>query len=334
MTKGFNALPDEHKLSKLNLALLSLSLLWLGGGVGYKLYYGSKPTQGVEQINPIVSDIASNQVATMDNQPDDIATNAVSQMAENDQEVITINPNGYAETAYVQQHINVNNGKLRIGLFGDSMADGLWAGLMKETATAGQQDKISIYKFSKQGTGLANYEYANMHDKAVSQIAQKPIDIAIIAVGANDQRGITGAGGSVPYGSPKWAGRYSERVDELAKVFIKKGIPVYWVGLPIIKNDESDKLAQQLCRIYHDRAADNNITFISIYKDTAGRNGKFSGLLTIPGESISKHLRAPDGVHFTTDGYRIMAIPVIKTLNRDLKSSGFEIKLLSANQKN
>lgn len=209
------------------------------------------------------------------------------------------------------------NQVLRIGVFGDSMADGLWAGLYREI-----NGQANLYQFSKQATGLTNYEYFDTFEEAKKNIGQKPIDIAIIVVGTNDQMGISGRGKLTPFGSPNWDKAYAARVNELISLFIEKQIAVYWVGLPIMRDEKPQNSARQLGLIFAQSAAANKTSFIDTAKSTAGSDGKYSQRLQLPNESIARNLRAPDGIHFKMDGYRLMALPVIKAINRDLTVSG------------
>ena len=71
-------------------------------------------------------------------------------------------------------------GPLRIGVFGDSMADGLYAGLYRDLR---DQPKVTVTKFSEVSTGLSRYDYVDIQAKTGRQIAETPIDVAVYWVG-------------------------------------------------------------------------------------------------------------------------------------------------------
>lgn len=231
------------------------------------------------------------------------------------------NNNDFDKTVFNSQNIDIPaNQRIRIGVFGDSMADGLWAGLYREL-----DGKFDLYQFSKQATGLSNYDYFDTAEEAQTKIAQKPIDIAIILTGTNDETGIMGRNSLTPYGSPKWDKAYQERIDELIAIFKKKHIAVYWVGLPIMRDKERQLSARKFGGFYANAAQRNEISFIDTAKATADPNGKYNDKLMLPFDKMPRDLRNKDGVHFKMEGYRLLALPVIKVLNRDLSKYNITI---------
>lgn len=224
------------------------------------------------------------------------------------------------EDVFNPQSVKAKNRQaLRIGVFGDSMSDGLWAGLYREIG-----GQASLFQFGKQATGLANYDYYNTLKEAEKKIEKQPIDIAIIVLGTNDQMGISGGEKLTSFGSPSWDKAYANRIIELIGLFKAKDIPVYWVGLPIMRDKQNQEWARKLGRIYARYAMESQVSFIDTSRATAGQDGSYSERLVLPNENIPKTLRAPDGVHFKMEGYRLLALPVIATINRDLNAAGIE----------
>ncbi|OYX33307.1 MAG: GDSL family lipase, partial [Brevundimonas subvibrioides] len=92
-------------------------------------------------------------------------------------------------------------GRLRIGVFGDSMADGLWTALYRDLdGEAG----VEVIKFSEVSTGLSRYDYVDIQAKTAGQIAGQPIDVAVILFGTNDAQGIELDGTVHAFGTPGW----------------------------------------------------------------------------------------------------------------------------------
>ncbi len=220
---------------------------------------------------------------------------------------------------YAPQKIKFNkNGNVNIGIFGDSMADGVWSGLYREIGAKNN----GIYKFSTHSIGLTNYEYYDIAEKAKEAIEEKSIQIAIIMVGTNDQRGINGRGINVGYASSRWEKNYEARINELIKIFKDKNIAIYWVGLPKMRDEINDISASRLNKLFYKNAKLNNISFISTLKASTNQKGEFSVRLQLPNEKTPRNLRRSDGVHFEMDGYRLLAFPIINIINRDLAKFG------------
>ncbi len=294
--KSMGTAENNHR----NLQLLVLALIALSAGF---FVFGTIWSR----LNPVT--VISNRQTY--NKPKNSLPNAALDLPSNKDENHDIE-------VFNSQKIRISDGsQLRIAVFGDSMADGVWAGLYREIG-----GQAALYQFSKQATGLANYDYFDTALEAQKKIAEKPFDIAIVVVGTNDQMGISGRGKITPFGSPSWEKAYEGRIEELISVFTDKNIRVYWVGLPIMRDEGPQQSARKLGRLFAKGAQNNKITFIDTTRATSDASGNFSQRLLLPKENVPKILRAPDGVHFKMEGYRLMALPVIAAINVDLKASG------------
>ena len=81
---------------------------------------------------------------------------------------------------------------IRIGVFGDSFGDGVWAGLYNILrARSGLRGRISL---SERSTGFTRYRSLNLLDDIRAKLDRQPVDIAIISFGANDTQGIFDGG--------------------------------------------------------------------------------------------------------------------------------------------
>lgn len=225
---------------------------------------------------------------------------------------------------YSPQKIKFNkNGNFNIGVFGDSMADGAWSGLYREIGAR----NYGLFRFSTHSIGLANYEYFDIAKEAEKSINEKSIQVAIIMVGTNDQRGINGRGLNVGYASPKWERNYEARISELIKTLKSKNIAIYWVGLPKMRDKINDVSANRLNQLFYKQAKLNNISFISTIKASSNEKGEFSMRLQLPNEKAPRNLRKSDGIHFEMDGYRLLAPPIIKMINLDLAKNNRQITI-------
>ena len=212
------------------------------------------------------------------------------------------------------QALQISTGRpVVVGVFGDSLGDGLWAGLYRQLRDG---KTYEVVKFSRAATGLARYDYVNVQERAAEQLAGRHVDIAVVMVGANDEQGIIEGGGvDTPFG-PRWRQVYSGRIDALVGLLRSRGAAVYWVGLPRMRREAFDQKAQQLNAIYAGRARALGIPFIPTVPVTVDGQGGYDDYLYEGGRP--RLMRAKDGVHMTMAGYLRIAAPVSSLIRADV----------------
>jgi hypothetical protein len=204
--------------------------------------------------------------------------------------------------------------RVTIGVFGDSMGDGLWAGLYREMRDGKNYD---VVRFSQPSTGISRYDYVDVQQKTQDQLAGRHVDIAVVLFGTNDEQGIIDGRTVYAFNTPGWRQIYERRVDNLIALLRRQGAVVYWVGLPKMGRDGFDQRAGILNAIFAERAAANHIAFISTVPYTVDAKGAYDAYL--PGESGHRQLmRARDGIHMTMAGYMRMASPVTQRIKSDV----------------
>lgn len=202
-----------------------------------------------------------------------------------------------------------------IGVFGDSLGDGLWAGLYRQLRDG---KSYEVARFSRAATGLARYDYVNVREEAAQQLAGRQIDVAVVMVGANDEQGILEGGQAYAFASPRWRAIYERRIDELVALLRQHGAAVYWVGLPKMRRAGYDKKAQLLNEIYEGRAQALGVSFVPTVPVTVDGAGGYNDYLSEGGGARPKLMRAKDGVHMTMAGYLRIAAPVSSLIRADV----------------
>jgi len=214
----------------------------------------------------------------------------------------------------IPQAVPVAAGRpLVIGVFGDSLGDGMWAGLyhlMRDGKT------YDVVKFSRAATGLARYDYVNIQENAVEQLANRHIDIAVVMVGANDEQGIIEGHQVDNFDTPRWREVYAGRIDALVGLLRSRGASVYWVGLPKMRREGFDEKSQILNALYASRAQALGVPFIPTVPVTVDGNGGYDDYLSVGGHP--RLMRAKDGVHMTMAGYERIAEPVSSAIRADV----------------
>lgn len=204
-------------------------------------------------------------------------------------------------------------GPLRIGVFGDSMADGLYTGLYRDLR---DQPKITVTKFSEVSTGLSRYDYVDIQAKTQRQIEETPIDVAVILFGTNDAQGISLDGVIHDFGTDGWKAAYATRIDNLTAMLRSRDVTVYWVGLPRMKSARFDGRMRLINEVVEARMKALGVPYLETTALTSNGEGGYEAYL--PNASGRKVLmRANDGIHMSMAGYLRISGPVAERLKRD-----------------
>ncbi|WP_309629139.1 DUF459 domain-containing protein [Brevundimonas sp.] len=206
------------------------------------------------------------------------------------------------------------SGHLRIGVFGDSMADGLWTGLYREMR---DQPGVRVTKFSEVSTGLSRYDYVDIQAKTARQIAEEPIDAAVILFGTNDAQGISIDGEIHDFGTDGWKTAYAKRVDDLVAMLRGQNVAVYWVGLPAMKRASFDARMMLINGVVSARMAALGVPYIETETITQNAEGEYDAYLPETGTGRRRLMRANDGIHMSMAGYLRITEPVAARLKRD-----------------
>ncbi len=211
--------------------------------------------------------------------------------------------------------IPVGGRPLTVGVFGDSLADGLWAGLYRQMHDA---KHVDVIKFSQVATGLTRYDYVDIQQKTEGQLAKQRVDVAVILFGTNDQQGIVEGGQVFPFGTPGWREIYARRIGALVATLRRQGATVYWVGLPKMRADGFDKRAQTLNALYQERMGALGVRFIPTDGATEDTHGAYAAYLPTGPSGRMTLMRAGDGMHMSMAGYLRIAEPVTSSIRADL----------------
>jgi uncharacterized protein len=218
-----------------------------------------------------------------------------------------------ATTRVVPLSARLAEGPLRIGVFGDSMADGLYAGLYRELQ---DEPNLKVSKFSQVSTGLTRYDYVNVHARTQAQLDEHPLDVAVLLFGTNDAQGIDTGGDIHRFGTDGWKAAYGRRIDDLVALLRGRGIAVYWVGLPRMKRDSFDEQMMLINGVVEARMRALGVPYIQTVGLTSNGDGDYEAYLpTAGGRRVL--MRAGDGIHMSMAGYLRMSAPVAAMVRRD-----------------
>jgi hypothetical protein len=213
----------------------------------------------------------------------------------------------------------------QVVVFGDALADWLAYGIEE----AYEDDStIGVTRKNRLNSGLIRNDTREGYDWVQSArdiLAAEKADFVVIMLGLSDRQSIrerpapkpaNNTGSQQPpsiaaeppsgpstneFRSEKWAELYGKRIDEMIAVLKSKGVPVLWVGLPVIRGARGKADALYLNDLYRSHAEKAGITYVDVWDGFVDDNGDFA-LYGPDYDGQTRRLRSHDGVHFTKAG--------------------------------
>jgi hypothetical protein len=200
-------------------------------------------------------------------------------------------------------------------VIGDSMAEGLLGGLID--AFSGDH-RLQMQRRPRELVGLTRSDVEGNVRALEESLQREPVHIAVVMVGVWDRYGLRNARGRrLPVDSDEWRTEYGRRADLLIKALKRRGVGVYWVGLPSLRRYEANEDAQVLNEVVRERAYLNGAKYIDAYAAFADEGGGYSAYGPDETGKI-RLLREGDGVHLTDAGNRKLAHFVEREIRRDV----------------
>ena len=199
----------------------------------------------------------------------------------------------------------------RIGVFGDSFGDGLWAALYNQLP---RKDAFQVLRFSQQATGFTRYRQTNLEERLAEQLAQGPVDVAVISFGANDVQGIWANGKASALLSPGWRAEVGARVARYVGMLTAQGAQVVWIGLPVMRDARYDADVAGLNRFFAGEMEKLGVPFIDTRGVAADADGRYASHLVDPATGEPWLARAGDGIHMSGRGYRLLTASLARQL--------------------
>lgn len=179
---------------------------------------------------------------------------------------------------------------LRLWIGGDSLAGSLGPSLGRMTADTGIVQPVF---FSKASSGLSTPEFWDWPEHGAEEMFKLNPEVAVFIVGANDTMFVGD--------DEAWRPQYEMAVEEMMTLLIGENRTVYWVGSPVLEDDDELRVAQ-LNRVFQEVAARHpEVVYVDAYALFATPEGEYTPSLT-NGEGEAILVRADDGVHFTPEG--------------------------------
>jgi len=204
-----------------------------------------------------------------------------------------------------------------IGVFGDSFGDGIWWALTQELRG---DARFRLHQFSQRSTGFAGW--ADMIGDFRAKLDRQPLDAAIISFGANDTHGLTVDGHHADFLSSEWREVVGARLGAVVGLLRERGIQIYWIGLPRMRQPAFEAKARALNAFYAERMQALAVPFIDTVAATTDVAGRYTDHLVNPDTGRPMLARAGDGVHMSMNGYRLLTRGLARHLVRRATAAG------------
>jgi hypothetical protein len=203
-------------------------------------------------------------------------------------------------------------------LIGDYLAEGLAGGLGE--AMAGEK-RLNLQRRPHPLATLGRADIEADAKALEDLVAREKIHIAVLMLGMQDRQGIRLPNGRrLAVGQGDWRQQYAARVDRVVRALRRRGVAVYWVGLPITRRPDWNEDIEQINEVIRERTLGAGGRYVDAYKESADENGQFSDRgPDLQGKLV--RLRDPEGYDFTPAGYRKLAFFIERQMKRDMNAA-------------
>ena len=193
----------------------------------------------------------------------------------------------------------------RILLVGDSLMQGLAPHLITGLKRKYHVESMDL---SKHSTGLTYPAFFDWPATVEDAFELENYTVVIVFLGANDPWDMTIHGKYIRFGSEPWADVYRERVARIINTATEHRARLIWLGVPPLGREDLLGKAPTLNAIYAEETSKMPLLarFVATDPTLTADGSSFTKFLELP-ERGSVMVRTDDGVHFTTQGQRLLA---------------------------
>jgi uncharacterized protein len=193
--------------------------------------------------------------------------------------------------------------RLRVAVIGDSLSQGLGPAIEQWF----DPEYARVLSLGRQSTGLSRQDYFNWRSGMRQIVEEFRPDLVFVLLGSNDaQAQVSPSGSAIPVGSTEWVNDYRERAELLLREATRAGTHVVWVGIPVVAERWRWTFYRRVNDIYREAAATSPLaTYVNSWEAFDTRDGGYTAFVRNERGELQE-MRAPDGIHFTPNGYRYL----------------------------
>lgn len=200
----------------------------------------------------------------------------------------------------------------KVLMIGDSMMEGVAPRVLSQLQKEHGIDGINL---SRRSTGLAYPGYFNWPETTKRTLESDPdIGLLVVFLGPNDPWNMPG-GPSKPYlkfKSQDWETEYRSRIRNILSLAQQHTVPIIWLLPPNMRPDKLNQSMAWLDTLYHSEVKAVGGITLSVNALFGYKDEIYSPTAMIDDKTVS--LRAPDGIHFSPTGQKLIAQAIIKNI--------------------
>ena len=159
-----------------------------------------------------------------------------------------------------------------VAVLGDGFGEALTQGLQLDLAG---EPGLAVQPAVRAGAGLLGDATTDWGAIARSLADDRRIGAVVIMLGADDWHVMRDGDTDIEPDTPRWEALYGDRVAALVAAFRDKGLPVTWVGLPIMADEETATAFGALNAIVRARAERAGARYVDTWNAFADENGRY-----------------------------------------------------------
>ena len=193
----------------------------------------------------------------------------------------------------------------RILLVGDSLMQGVAPHLITALKRSYQVESMDL---SRHSTGLTYPAFFDWPATVKAAFELEDYRAVIVFLGANDPWDMNLQGNYVRFGSARWQEVYRARVNRIIQTAAEYRARLVWLGTPPMGREDLAGKEPLLNEIYASEAARFPLfaRFVATAPSLTEDGFSFTKFMELP-ERGSVMVRTDDGVHFTTQGQKLLA---------------------------
>jgi hypothetical protein len=199
-----------------------------------------------------------------------------------------------------------------IVIFGDSQGEGVAVGMRR--LLQGHKE-FRLLNRTKAGSAISqklDYDWPAAVEHFVAD--GEKADVAVMVFGGNDRLPARIENGRpIPFRTPEWDSMYKERITAMISALVKAHIRVIWCGDPIAREAHYSADMEYLNAMYQEVAPAAGAEYLPLWTLVADEHGAFAAYgKALDGET--RRLRHDDGIHFSPDGYDVVANHILEAV--------------------
>lgn len=212
--------------------------------------------------------------------------------------------------------IHSSENPLRVFVFGDSQVFSLGSGLSR---LSGKGGAIDVETLAIHSSGFIRSDYYDWPAKIEDTFRASPFEAAVLMLGMNDYQNFYGADGKVlRKRTPEWEAAYAEKCRALVDLVLAFVPRVYWVGMPLVKNEAYAESLAYIDGVQAKVAAEYSpltVVRVSLTDAVPGPGKPYADTLEVEGRRVAA--MSSDGIHYTVEGGQLAMLPLFRLLSAD-----------------